>query len=332
MAWYNTKGRENDVVISSRIRFARNIADYPFAGRLDAASASAVIDKVRSALEGGGYNFTFVNFEDIAPTQAASYVEKHYVSPEFTASSLPHALLIDQDKGLAMMVGEEDHIRLQCVLPGLALEEAYKEAGAVDDTLCDRLNIAYDEKLGFLTHCPTNLGTAMRASVMLFLPALTMTGKMEQLAAYLAKVGLTLRGMYGEGSGADGSLYQISNRITIGLPEEDIIAKLSETIGQVITMERRMREDIKDKVDDTVCRSYGVMRYSRSMSSREFLKLFSDVRLGIALGLINDLTYEKLGDILINVLPATLTLRTPAPQNEPARDRTRAAYVAEQIK
>lgn len=329
MAWYNTKGNENDFVVSSRIRFARNIADYPFAGRLDNTSANEIIEKVRGIL---GEGCRYINFSDISPTEAASYVEKHYVSPEFISSSLPHALLLNEEKGIAVMICEEDHIRLQCVLPGLALDEAYRTACAADDILSDRLNLAYDEKLGYLTHCPTNLGTAMRASVMMFLPALTMTGKIGQLSAFLPKVGLVMRGMYGEGSDSDGCLYQISNRVTLGLSEQDIISKLGEAIGQIITMERQMRDSIKDKVDDEVCRSFGIMSYARSMTSKEFMKLFSDVRLGVALGIINGITNEKLGEIMINVLPATLTLRNGGSLDETARDKARAAYVSGEIK
>lgn len=329
MAWYNTKGTEDDVVVSSRIRFARNIADYPFAGRLDPTSANEIIEKIRSVLSEG---YKFINFADISPAEAASYVEKHYVSPEFTSSGLPHALLLDEEKGIAVMVCEEDHVRLQCVLPGLALEDAFKAVCGADDKLSRKYNFAYDEKLGYLTHCPTNLGTAMRASVMLFLPALTMTGKIGELSSYLPKVGLVMRGMYGEGSGSDGCLYQISNRVTLGLSEEDIILKLGEAIGQIITMERQVRETIRDKVDDTVCRSYGIMSYARRMTSKEFMKLFADVRLGVALGIIKGVTSEKLGDIMINSMPATLSRNHGGSIDEAARDRLRAAYVSKEIK
>lgn len=329
MAWYNTKGTENDVVVSSRIRFARNLADYPFAGRLDPTSANEIIEKIRNILNDG---YKFINFADIAPSEAASYVEKHYASPEFTTLTLPHALLLNEEKGVAVMICEEDHIRLQCVLPGLALESAFKTVCEADDKLEAKGNFAYDEKLGYLTHCPTNLGTAMRASVMLFLPALTMTGKINQLSAYLPKVGLVMRGMYGEGSGADGCLYQISNRVTLGLSEEDIIAKLSEAIGQIITMERQVRGSIKESVEDTVSRSYGIMQYARSMTSKEFMKLFADVRLGISLGIITGITNEKLGDIMINVMPATLMQNNGGSIEEAARDKIRAAYVSKQLK
>lgn len=329
MAWYNTRGAQNDVAVSSRIRFARNMAEYPFAGRMDPTSANEIIEKVRIVLSDG---YKYINFADIAPAEAASYVEKHYVSPEFTSSALPHALLLNEEKGIAAMICEEDHIRLQCVLPGLALEDAFETVCEADDKLSEKFNFAYDEKIGYLTHCPTNLGTAMRASVMLFLPALTMTGKINQLAAYLSKIGLVMRGMYGEGSGSDGCLYQISNRVSLGISEEDIIMKLNEAIGQVIEMERQTRESIKDNVDDTICRSYGIMQYARSMTSKEFLKLFADVRLGISLGIIDGLTNEKLGDIMINVMPATLMLNNGGSIDEAARDRIRAAYVSKELK
>lgn len=332
MVWYKDKGEKSDVVISSRVRMARNIADYPFYNKIDAAGASAVIEKVRKSI---GDGLEYIDFAKLSPVQAASYVEKHYVSPEFVSSELPHALLIDEDKGIAVMLCEEDHIRLQCIRAGLALDEAFKTACGLDDKLCDSLNVACDEKLGFLTHCPTNLGTAMRASVMLFLPALTMTGKISQLSGYLPKIGLTMRGMYGEGSEAEGAMYQISNRVTLGLTEEEIIAKLRETINQIIEMEHRERDTIRsdsaDRIYDAVCRSYGIIANARLMTSSEFMKLFADVRLGIALGCITNVSYEKLGELMIAIQPATLNLANGGELDDLSRDRARAQLLRDTL-
>ncbi|MBR5322646.1 MAG: protein arginine kinase [Clostridia bacterium] len=333
MAWYNTVGKENDVVVSSRIRFARNIADYPFDSKLDETSANEIIEKVSSAL---GNDFTKVDFKDVSAYEAAALVEKHYISPDFAKKKLPHTLFKNKKDGVAVMVCEEDHIRLQCILPGLSLDNAFKNACIYDDVLDDNLNIAFSEKLGYLTHCPTNLGLAMRASVMVFLPALTMTKSMENLSVQLSKLGFIIRGMYGEGSQPDGCLYQISNRITMGVTEDDTIKRLEEIVTQICEKERKAREIIKSDnlslLADRICRAYGTLKYARVISSKEFLKLFADVRLGISLGLINDITYEALGEIMIGVLPANIVLRNGGKViSDFERDVLRADYIRESI-
>lgn len=322
-------GTENDVVISSRVRFARNIADYPFASRLDPTSASEIIEKVTGIFSGEGYKTE--DFTKISPAVAASYVEKHYVSPEFVNSSLPRVLITNQDRNLEIMVCEEDHIRLQSIMNGLSLDEAYQNACYADDMLCGGLNIAYDENLGFLTHCPTNLGMGMRASVMLFLPALTMTKQIDGYAAALAKIGLTIRGMYGEGSEASGCLYQVSNQATLGMTEEDTIKKLSEVTAQIIANERKtrdaMKSDSSDRLADLVFRALGTLKYARLISSKEFLKLFAEVRLGIALGYITEIGYGELSELLVSVMPANLTIKTRRELTDAERDRERADFI-----
>lgn len=329
MAWYNSKGKENDVVVSSRIRLARNIADYPFDSRLDETSAKEIIEKVTEAL---GKGFTKTELNGLSAVEAGALVEKHYISPDFAKKKLPRVMLKNETDEVAVMVCEEDHIRLQCILPGLALDEAYEKACIYDDKLDDNLNIAFNEDIGYLTHCPTNLGLGMRASVMLFLPALTLTRSMENLSVQLSKLGVIIRGMYGEGSQPDGCLYQVSNRITMGVTEEDTIKRLNDIVMQICDKERKARDVLKSDnhsaLADRVCRAYGILKYARIMSSKEFLKLYSDVRLGIALGLIDGLTYEKLGEIMIGVLPANLILRNGGKSiGDLERDILRADYI-----
>ncbi len=333
MAWYNKSGKENDVVVSSRIRFARNIADYPFDSKLDETSCNEIIEKVTNAL---GNKFTKVDFKELSHVETGALVEKHYISPNFAKKKNPHALLINDNDDVSVMVCEEDHIRLQCIMPGLALDEAYKSACIYDDMLDDNINIAFDESWGYLTHCPTNLGLGMRASVMMFLPALTMTRSMENMSVQLSKLGLIIRGMYGEGSEPDGCLYQISNRITMGITEEDTLKKLNEIVKQICEKERKAREMLKSDrysvIADRVGRSYGILKYARIVSSKEFMKLYSDVRLGIALGLIDGLTYEKLGEIMIGVLPANLISNNGGKTiSDFERDVLRASVIREAI-
>lgn len=330
MAWYNTVGKSTDTVISSRVRLARNISGYPFASKLDAAGANEIIEKVSVPLESAG--FRKILFSDISPVMATSYVERHYVSPEFATKDSPHALLLQETGGLAVMVCEEDHLRIQSILPGLALDEAYKNASRVEKRLDEDFDFAYSEQLGYLTHCPTNLGTGMRASVMMFLPALSMGGYMDSLAAQLSKIGLTVRGLFGEGSGAAGSMYQISNQITLGITEEETLKKLEDAISQISESERKARNAISgenlERLTDRILRAEGTLKYAWRMSSQEFMKLFSDVRFGIALGIVKDISYEQLGTLLVEVMPATLTLNAEnTPKTESARDRLRAQKI-----
>ena len=330
MAWYNTVGKSTDTVISSRVRLARNISGYPFASKLDAAGANEIIEKVSVPLESAG--FRKILFSDISPVMATSYVERHYVSPEFATKESPHALLLQETGGLAVMVCEEDHLRIQSILPGLALDEAYKNASRVEKRLDEDFDFAYSEQLGYLTHCPTNLGTGMRASVMMFLPSLSMGGYMDSLAAQLSKIGLTVRGLFGEGSGAAGSMYQISNQITLGITEEETLKKLEDAISQISESERKARNAISgenlERLTDRILRAEGTLKYAWRMSSQEFMKLFSDVRFGIALGIVKDISYEQLGTLLVEVMPATLTLNAEnTPKTESARDRLRAQKI-----
>ena len=330
MAWYNTVANASDTVISTRVRLARNLDGYPFSPELDAAAANEIIEKISVPLESAG--FRKINFSDVSPIMATSYVERHYVSPEFAQLETPHALLLQEQSGVAVMVCEEDHLRIQCILPGLALDEAYQNAARVEKRLDEDFDFSYSEQLGYLTHCPTNLGTGMRASVMMFLPALTMGGYMESLANQLSKIGLTVRGLFGEGSGTAGCMYQISNQITLGITEEETIAKLRDAITQIIESEKKARASITgdalDRLTDRICRAEGTLRHAYMLSTGEFIKLFADVRFGIALGVIQNITYEQLGTLLVEVMPATLTLSSDStPKTEVARDKLRAQRV-----
>ncbi len=319
--------KDIDVVLSSRIRFARNIKDYPFAARLDATSCREIIEKVEGVLDG----FVKTDFTDMDSVEAQSYVEAHRVSSNFAVARLPHALLEKGDT--RVMVCEEDHIRLQVIKQGFMLEDAYNEALLTDDRLTSALRIAYDEKLGYLTHCPTNLGNAMRASVMMFLPALAMSGELKGIVSQLSKLGITVRGLYGEGSSAHGYIYQISNARTMGVSETEAISRLSDVVTQIITHERNARERIKAAGDgsfDPICRAYGTLKYARIMTSSEFIELYARVRLGIAIGIIDEIGYASIDSLFTAVMPCTLIRGTR--MTEAQRDRKRAEVVRNRLK
>ena len=329
MAWYQVKGSEQDVVFSSRIRFARNLEGFAFGAHLADEEAKKIIALVSQAL---GDDFKQKNMEDLSPLAAEALVEQHLISRDFANRKGPRALFCDDNKSVSVMCCEEDHVRLQCILPGLALQDAYRFACECDDTLDAALPIAFDEKLGYLTHCLTNLGTGLRASVMLFLPALTEHGLIASLSHQLSKLGLTMRGLYGEGSKAHGFLYQISNQVTLGLSEEEILQKLSEAVDSIIEKERALRQkltgDAALRRADRIHRAEGIARFATMLSSEEFFSLFADLKLGVALGEITSLTHEALHAMLIHSLPATLSLQAAdIPKNGTERDLARAAFL-----
>lgn len=335
MTWYNLSGESSDTVISTRVRFARNLAGYSFDSTLGEKEAREIIGKI-SDIFTPALGFERVDLDETNKLQALSYVEKHFISREFSAKKAPHTLLLSEKFNTAVMVCEEDHVRLQTILPGLALNEAYEDLCRFDDLLDSGVELAYDEKLGYLTHCPTNLGTGMRASVMMFLPALTMTNQIGDIAAQLSKIGLTIRGMYGEGSESRGSLYQISNQVTLGVSEEETIRKLGEIVAQISNRERKLRtalkEDRFDFIKDKVRRAEGTLRYAHMLSSSETAELFSLVRLGVSLGIIEDVDYSTLSRILVETSPATLTLASKDhPKNDDERDLLRAKKIKAEL-
>ena len=330
MTWYNDTGKECDTVLSSRIRFARNLSEYPFGSRLSPEKANEIIGKVAPVFENSG--FEKIDFTRLSTAEALSYVEKHYVSREFAEKKTPHTLMLNEPCGYAVMLCEEDHRRMQWILPGLALDVAYSSLCKLDDLIDESFDIAYDEELGYLTHCPTNLGTGMRASVMMFLPALTMAGRINGLSNQLSKIGLTMRGLYGEGTASQGSIYQISNQITLGITEESSIKKLEDVIKQITENEKSLRKLINEEKNpaliDRICRAEGTLKHAFMLSSGEFIKLFSDVRLGIDLGIIKSIDYKELGELFIEVMPATLALSDEsAPKTEKERDILRAKRI-----
>jgi len=327
MKWYEMQGKDKDVVISSRVRLARNIDGYPFPSRLDEKSAQEVISKVRTAF---GDAYTYTDLTALTPLEIRGYVERQEISQDLANAKGPHGLLTSDKSGVSVMVCEEDHMRLQCVMSGLALKEAYELVAEADDVADSALDIAFDEKLGYLTHCPTNLGTGMRASVMMFLPAMTMSRQIQSLSAQLQKLGLTVRGMYGEGSSAEGCIYQISNQITLGITEEETLDKLSKIIDQIVVSERQLRESVgkNDELCDRIARAEGVFRYAKMISSSEFMKLYADLRLGISTDITQGISFEKLDSLLVRVMPANLMLESEQlSADEKQRDKLRAEKI-----
>ncbi len=327
MIWYESDGRERDVVVSSRVRLARNLEDYPFSPRLGETAAREIIEKVKGVFEGED-DYTFTAFSGLSERERIATAESHRVSREFAVAHGPTALVESDEKQIYIMVLEEDHIRLQSIMAGLSLKEAYEAALEADRIIDGKLRVAFDEKLGYLTHCPTNLGTGMRASVMLFLPALTYAKGIGSLQEQLGKIGLTIRGMSGEGSDSDGCLYQISNQITLGLSEDEILTKLMRVCEKIIEQERALREKLKadptGRFNDKIMRSYGTLMYATMIDSAEMMRLYADVRLGASLGIIENVDIRALDEMIVRGMPATLMSANEGIKSPSRRDAARA--------
>ena len=331
--WYQHSGPEGDVVISTRVRLARNIENYPFPGSMEPEQRRQVMDIFEKTLPAAAGPLRFSPMENIAPMEAQSMVERHLISPEFARCEPGSGLLLNEDESVSIMLNEEDHMRLQVLRAGLALEEAYAQADELDTRLDASLHFAFDDRLGYLTQCPTNLGTGMRASIMLHLPALQEHNAIQQLANTVSKLGLTIRGIYGEGSKSEGALYQLSNQVTLGISEQAAIENLLGIASQIIRQERVSRESLSQNphFEDRVWRSLGLLRTARLLSHDEFMALISNVRVGIAVRVIEGLSLDVIGELLNDAQPATLMLHAGEDMEPLQRDALRARMVRERL-
>lgn len=311
--WYEKVGNQGDVVLSTRIRLARNLKQYPFPNRMNDEQKQSVIKEVCQTVLNANSSensvFEQLDMSNLSRVEMVSLVEKHLVSPEFISRRNGRALLLMKDESASVMINEEDHVRVQVIRSGLDFESAFEEAILVDKLLEEKLEIAFNEKLGYLTQCPTNLGTGMRASLMLHLPALEESGVIQRLLAGLTKIGLALRGFYGEGTQAKGAIYQLSNQITLGISEKCAIKNLNDIAMQLIAQEREARKVMCERIDvqDKILRSYGILKYSKSLTNEEFMKYISYVKMGISQGIIEDDLLEKINNLIVQVQPATLS-------------------------
>ncbi len=329
----NEKAIES-IVLSTRIRLARNLKDYPFPARLSAEEKMQVNDTVIAALKNGGAtdDLRRIDMSALSDSEAVSLAERHLISPEFASNAEGRVLLLSGDETVSIMLCEEDHVRIQVIEPGLALEKAYAKADALDEALSRGVCVAFDEKLGYLTQCPTNLGTALRASVMLHLPALSRAGLMPRLSSTIAKLGLTLRGTYGEGSKPAGDLFQLSNQVTLGISEQAAIQNLAAIARQIIEQEVQAREALRqDNVFiDKIWRARGILGSAYMLSCSECTELLSLVRLGAALGIL-DIPPETLNRLLSEIQPATINVAAGRVCPPAQRDVIRAQKVKEAL-
>ncbi len=329
-------GPHGDIVISSRVRIARNLESFVFPHLLSDKDAQAVSTQIKKVLEkeNSGYQnrFQSIRMKETDEVDRQVFVEDHRISPALASNVDKGELLIDEQSGCSLMIHEEDHIRIQCLLKGLRPKNAFEEANALDDWMGKHLPFAYDKRIGFLTACPTNAGTGLRVSAMLHLPALTMMGHPDGLIRAAGQLGFVVRGVFGEGTAYLGNLYQISNQITLGVKEQEIIGNLEDITEQVILKERNARnhllEDRKVELEDRVLRSLGVLKYARLIGRKEAMQLISDLILGSSLDIISDYSLSCLHGLMEQIQPAHLQKKSGIKLTETERDQKRAELIS----
>jgi len=335
--WLYGEGPENDIVISSRIRLARNITGFPFLVRSNEQDRTQVRETLRKIMPGlfPGKDADFVDLQKTPSIDRLFLLERQLISREIAETDGPRAVIIDRSERFSIMVNEEDHLRIQSVTSGLDLKKVWALMNELDDCLESRVNFAFHEKWGYLTACPTNVGTGMRVSVMLHLPALVVTKEIEKVFRSLQKVNLAVRGMYGEGSQALGDFFQISNQVTLGKTEEELIQRVSDIIPQIISYERQARDFLrKEKLDmilDRSSRAVGVLSTARTISSEEAMDHLSNIRLGVNMGLLETPNIPTVNDLLLHIQPAHLQKLVGAPLNANDRDLARAQYLRKRL-
>lgn len=335
--WLTATGPESEVVVSTRVRLARNLAEMPFLPRARTAEQERVVETLRWAMQDMGMlaEGEFVDDQQLVPPRGEFFVERHLASPDFVAAKVRRALYVSHDEAVALMVNEEDHLRFQVLASGLDFTTAFSKAAALDEQFESQLAYAFSPDFGFLTACPTNVGTGMRASVLVHLPALVLTREIEKVLRGALHIGLAVRGLYGEGTETKGNFFQISNQRTLGVSESEIIETLTDICHQVIDYERKAREylmrNLRVEIEDKAYRSMALLRGARILSSDEATNLLATTRLGVVLGLVNDVTLAEVSRLLLLVRPANLQAMLGETLSSAERDERRATFVRQAL-
>ena len=336
MKWYEDILTDEDIIISSRVRLARNVSKYPFAIKMEDDEAEAVLKAVKDSVMNErtplGERFSFYNMNDTEENLKLDLMARHLISPDMVKTKRPSGVLVMDDESISIMINEEDHIRIQTFAPGDNIEKAFDLADKIDSVMEETIDYAFDEKYGYITSCPTNFGTGLRASYMMHLPCLERTGNIKQVINAVSKYGVTVRGIYGEGTEALGSIYQISNQVTLGKSEKEILELLKKVGNIVKEQEIKIREKLidKDKIafTDRIYRSYGILANAKKISAGEAMEHLSDVRLGFLSGVLEKKKPPfPINSIIISTQPAVLQMRAGCKLSPDKRDAMRAAYI-----
>jgi protein arginine kinase len=336
--WLRGSGPESDIVISSRIRLARNLAEFPFIRKCTESDRSqierALRERIAQVEEWRG--LSYINVASLEEIDRQFLVERQLISREHSESEGPRSVAIDPHEKFSLMINEEDHLRIQVMQSGLDLQAAWERIDHIDDLIEERITYAFHERWGYLTACPTNVGTGMRVSVMLHLPALVITRQIDKVFRSLHKISLAVRGLYGEGSQAMGDFYQISNQITLGRGEQELIGQVRDIVPVLIDYERRAREflvrESQKDLHDRVSRAYGILCTAQTISSEETMHLLSSVRMGINLGLIHDLEIPTVNKLFIHTQPAHLQKLRGTELDTADRNIERAHYLQRHLR
>ncbi len=331
--WLAGTGPDADIVMSCRVRLARNLADFPFIRRctdIDRVNIESTVRERLQADERFGA-FAFLNVAHLDDIDRQMLVERQLISRELAGAEGARTVAIGPLEQQCVMINEEDHLRIQVIKSGFDLAEAWRQIDALDDWIEERVDYAFDERLGYLTACPTNVGTGMRVSVMLHLPALGLAHQIERAFRGLQQINLVVRGLYGEGSQAMGDFYQVSNQITLGRSEQDLLNRVGEVVPVLIDYERKARQflmsESQNDLFDQIRRAYGTLQNAQQISSQEALHLLSRIRLGVNLGLLDDVEIPVVNKLLINTQPAHLQKVLRKALNSNQRNVQRATYV-----
>ncbi|MFO7893538.1 MAG: protein arginine kinase [Longimicrobiales bacterium] len=338
LSWLEASGPNADIVLSTRVRLARNLQGHAFSPRIGDDERLRILGSVQRAAEQGTLlgDGVSVDVASLPELSRRVLLERHLVSRELVGEGAPGphtgaGLIVGPAEEAGLMVNEEDHLRLQSLMSGLRLREAYGQVDALDEELGERLPMAFHHEFGYLTSCPTNVGTGLRASVLVHLPGLVLTKEIGKVLQGIGQVGLTFRGLYGEGSEVVGNFFQISNQTTLGKPEEDLIDHLHKIVRQVIQYEMQARTVLMREapavMEDKIWRAYGLLRYARSLSFEEVMNLLSGVRLGVSMKLLSSLSVYTLNKIMIYTQPAHLEQAAGRSLTDQENDLQRAAYV-----
>ncbi|MBR6548192.1 MAG: ATP--guanido phosphotransferase [Clostridia bacterium] len=334
--WYNQAGAHNDMVVSTRIRLARNFSDYLFSSRLTEKEQEEIYTIIRSQLPALSAaiekDLGFYAPDAVSIEAKRAMAERHLIGREFAESGHNRAMLLSEDESVCALLCDTDHLRLQVLSAGLELEKAYDIINRFDDMIGSQLAYAFDKTMGFLTESPTDLGTGMKASVLLHLPAMEATKEINTLAKAVSKIGLTLQGTFGEGSTVSGSLYQLSNRITMGIDEQSALENLRCVTEQVMLQENQARQNLSSlQIEDAAYRGLGLLQNARTLTLKEFSNALSHLRLGVSMGLVPHVSIETINQLNAQMHPATLLLQHPDADSTEKRDVIRATKVREQL-
>lgn len=336
--WLRGEGPHHQVVISSRVRLARNLNHHAFPGWAKKTERSRILEEIKPHIEAlpemqDSYSDELQN---LSALEKQVLVEKHLISREQAAKGVGSAMVINRKQTLSIMINEEDHLRMQAIRSGLQLKSVFKMIDKVDSQLEEKLDFAFHPTLGYLTACPTNVGTGMRASAMVHLPALVLSEQINQIIQAVNKIGLAVRGLYGEGTEAMGNLFQVSNQTTLGEKEEDIIGRLNKVIETLIEHEQNARQILLQKnlntLLDQIGRAYGILTHAYSMTSKEALNLLSFIKLGIDLGFFPDHCREPVDELFMETQPAHLQKASQQKLSVEERDSLRAEIVRDKLK